>query len=132
MNSTSTNLPGTTDPSPKPEAHGAPEAATGQAFWETLSDLFVQSFAFTEAQLSIWKIKLLQGFVMLILLLPLVVFATALLVYGFYLLDKSIDILLVSTQMATWFSPMVRGAVYFGIPGCILMRLWLSASNSRE
>jgi len=76
------------------------------------------------AQLDIWKLQgarlaALAGFG----ILGLVLFS-ALLMYGFTLLDASFAIALAHTTLPDWASPLIRGGIYFGLPVIALLVCW--------
>ncbi|HYF49107.1 MAG TPA: hypothetical protein VEJ63_06865 [Planctomycetota bacterium] len=76
------------------------------------------------AQLEIWKLQgtrlaALAGFGVLGLIL-----FSALLMYGFTLLDSSFALALARTDLPDWASPLIRGGIYFGVPMMILLACW--------
>ena len=76
------------------------------------------------AQLEIWKLQgtrlaALAGFGVLGLIL-----FSALLMYGFTLLDASFATALANTNLPDWASPLIRGGIYFGLPVIALLVGW--------
>jgi hypothetical protein len=77
-----------------------------------------------DAQVGIWSMKatrmaVMAGFGVLGLILTV-----ALVMYGFTLLDAALATALATLDMPLWFSPLVRGAVYFGLPLIAMLLCW--------
>lgn len=58
----------------------------------------------------------------------------ALFIYGFVLLDRCLDYALSGPGWPAWFSPLLRGGVYFGIPliGFLVLRSELGGGKDDE
>jgi hypothetical protein len=104
---------------PAPPAEIPAKSAVDAAFhenWSLLGDAIHQGRMALEAQLAVWKYSILQIVILIAISVPLSVCGFLLIIHGFLLLDSVLDIALSQLRIATWFSPLVRGAVYFGFP----------------
>lgn len=79
---------------------------------DVLRNIATQLLVISDAQLAIWKMKLIRGAALAVLALPLAAAFFALVVYGFVLLDRSAAAALDGAQYPAWFSPLVRGGFY--------------------
>jgi hypothetical protein len=78
---------------------------------------------YMDAQLTIWGMKAGRFAVMGVFGLVGLAAMSALAVYGFILLNALVDWALQQTGIP-WLSPLVRGALYFGVPMAILFMVW--------
>jgi hypothetical protein len=76
------------------------------------------------AQWAIWSLKATRIAVAAGIGLVSMVLLVLLMAYGFTLLDAALDWQLSQLGIAPWFSPLVRGAVYFGVPLLGLVVAW--------
>jgi hypothetical protein len=78
------------------------------------------------AQMDIWSLKgqrlgAIIGFGIVGMVLTI-----ALVIYGFGLLDRALALALAGTTLPNWASPLIRGALYFGVPVAGMVACWHS------
>ncbi|HYG76546.1 MAG TPA: phage holin family protein [Planctomycetota bacterium] len=88
-----------------------------------LADLWGNALEAASAQFSIWGMKAGRAVTAAAIGMMLGIAALALLVYGFVLLDSCIAYALENPERP-WLSPLIRGAVYFGLPALGLIMAW--------
>lgn len=91
--------------------------ADAALIWQSMLDV-------AGAQLEIWGLKIGKASTLACLGMTAMAALLGLGVYGFILLDRAFGIGLANTDMPAWFSPLVRGALYFGLPLGLLALGW--------
>ena len=102
---------GRTTPAEHSSAASVPGGKTS-ATLDVLRNIAAQILVISDAQLAIWKMKLIRLAALSLLAVPLSIAFLGLAVYGFILLDKSAAAALDTAQYPAWFSPLVRGGFY--------------------
>jgi hypothetical protein len=83
----------------------------------------------TDAQINIWSMKVSRAVFMAILAVPALGVFLALMIYGFILLNQAFALALEAADMPPWYSPLVRGAIYFGVPAVGLAIVWWNSAG---
>lgn len=96
---------------------------------ETLSDSLQQLRIAADAQINIWTMKIGRTIFVAVLAIPMLGAFLALMVYGFVLLNQAFALALEVSDMPPWYSPLIRGAIYFGIPAIALAFIWWNTAG---
>jgi hypothetical protein len=88
-----------------------------------LHDAWTGAVQVAEAQSAIWGMKAGRAAVMGVFGMAALGMLTALMICGFVLLDDALDYALTRPDMP-WFSPVIRGGVYFLIPLIAFLTVW--------
>jgi len=114
----------------KPSAASLPEIKSnlnqaGDAFSDSLKQLRIAA----DAQVNIWTMKVSRAIFVTALGIPMLGAFLALMVFGFVLLNQAFALSLETTDMPPWYSPLIRGAIYFGIPAIALAIVWWNSAG---
>jgi hypothetical protein len=114
----------------EPAVPGAPTPET----WSLLGDAVQQGRVALEAQLAVWKYSLFQIVVLIALAVPMSIAGFLLIIHGFLLLDSVLDYALAKLEIAVWFSPLIRGLAYFGVPalGAVIVGIGAIPKSKRK
>ncbi len=93
-----------------------PPAGKPESFSAAAGELVGSLREAADAQAAIWSLKGARLAALIGFGLVGAVLLLALTMYGFSLLDGVLDYALSTLDMPGWYSPLVRGAVYFGLP----------------
>jgi hypothetical protein len=103
-------------------------APTGSATTRRITDgvgrVVDSSKELVEAQAGIWSMKTVRIAAMAGFGIVGLILTVALVMYGFTLLDAALAMGLARLDMPAWFSPLVRGALYFGVPVIAMLICW--------
>ncbi len=91
---------------------------------ELLRNIGAQLLILSDAQLAIWKMKLIRLAALTLLAVPLSIAFLALAVYGFILLDRAAATAMNGAQFPDWVSPLLRGGVYSVFTLFVAISFW--------
>jgi hypothetical protein len=109
-----------------PVEPAAPNAVARET-WPLLLAALQQGRVAVDAQIAVWKYSLGQILVLVALSVPLTIAGFLLIIHGFLLLDSVLDYALARLDIAVWFSPLLRGLAYFGIPALAALIVGIGA-----
>ncbi|MEI6235423.1 MAG: hypothetical protein WCT04_20390 [Planctomycetota bacterium] len=109
---------------PSDTASQAPSGPKAFNALEVLRNIGAQLLVISDAQLAIWKMKLIRLAALALLAVPMALAFLALAVYGFVLLDQAAASAMKAAQWAEWVSPLVRGGVYTLGTSIVAVSFW--------
>jgi hypothetical protein len=107
-----------------------PAAAKATSALALLRTVGSQLLIISDAQFSIWKMKLIRLAAMALLTIPLAIGFLALAVYGFVLLDAAAAAGMRTAEFPEWVSPLVRGGFYSVFVLFVMISFWRQAIGS--
>lgn len=107
-----------------------PSAVKATRALDILRTIGAQLLVISDAQLSIWKMKLIRLAALALLAIPLAIGFLALAVYGFVLLDQAAAAGMRTAQFPEWVSPLVRGGFYSVFVLFVSISFWRQAIGS--
>lgn len=113
----------------QPIPNAAPKSTVPEMFrlvTDHAADAWSNMAVVVDSQINIWTMKLTRMLLLVALAIPLFTALIALMVYGFVLLNQAFAIYLEWPDYPHWFSPLVRGAIYFGIPFIGALVTWFT------
>ncbi len=131
MLDTETSIPRTAPARSVPEK--LPDPTWARHITDNVTDGWANMMTIVDAQVSIWSMKFLRVLILAALAVPLGLAGVALVIYGFTLLDRCLDIVLSAPGYAPWLSSLVRGGLYFGVPFTgLLITLFVAVGGPSE
>ena len=110
-----------------------PDSTWARNISDNVADGWANVLTMVDAQVTIWSMKFLRVLILAVLAVPLGIAGVALVIYGFTLLDRTLDIVLSAPGYAPWLSTLVRGGMYFGIPFTgLLITLFVAVGGASE
>jgi hypothetical protein len=96
---------------------------------DSLSDSWNHLRIAVDAQVNIWTMKLSRAIFVAALAIPALGAMLALMIYGFVLLNQAFALALETGDMPPWYSPLIRGVIYFGIPSFTMAVVWWNSAG---